>query len=189
MHFPCAPACKALFHQSNSTVQKSICWQEKQNLFHSLCIFKARYLPWYQTFAEVSCARVRDEAHHRLQFTRGPSVWPIKAEHASSSHPTTAVCNLPGGPVLAQLPAPICDLGEEKEKEKRNACGEGTKLPTSSWMSLKSSNIWLPSERYRPGVYWASFCTQVRKMELKVLYKCRLRFLDFPFLWRNGGEN
>lgn len=32
-------------HQSNSTAQKSICWQEKQNLFHSLHIFKACHLP------------------------------------------------------------------------------------------------------------------------------------------------
>lgn len=39
------------------------------------------------------------------------AVWSVKAECASSSHPTTAVCSSPGGPALASLPAPICDFG------------------------------------------------------------------------------
>lgn len=39
------------------------------------------------------------------------AVWSVKAECASSSHPTTAVCSSAGRPVLASLPAPICDFG------------------------------------------------------------------------------
>ena len=112
------------------------------------------------------------------------AVWSVKAECASFSHPITAVCSSAGRPVLASLPAPICDFGwgqgwGEGGEGRKNAPGEWTKLPRSSWVSFKSSKIWLPSsERYRLGVYWAPFCTWIGKIELKVLYKSHLWFLD-----------
>lgn len=44
-----------------------------------------------------------------FQLTCGPPVWSVKAECASSSHPTTAVCSSLCATRLARLLAPTCD--------------------------------------------------------------------------------
>lgn len=72
-----------------------------------------------QTFAAASWARVREEAHTCLAAHTWPICLVSKSRMCLHFTPHHSCLHLVA--VLARLPAPICDLGEKKEK--RNAYG------------------------------------------------------------------
>lgn len=140
---------------SPSTLQKSICWQKKTKpVPQSGAYSRHAILPW--RIPSPQTAQVRNEVHTCLpahdwnvclvSFIRH-ILCLLSIPHHSCLH-LRARCRLG-----FQHPSVIWRGGEgRKEKEKRNSCGEWAKLPTLSRMSLKSSTIWLTSERPDPEV-------------------------------------
>lgn len=120
------------YHQSSSTVWKSICWQKTQNLPRSLDVFKACYLPWGRPLLQPAGPGSGRKPTPALQLTRGPSVWSVRAECASTSHPTTAVCIL--WQCWLGFQHPSVTWGKKKKKEM-HMVGEQTCPRGPGWAS------------------------------------------------------
>lgn len=103
---------------SSSTLQKSICWQKKQNLFHSpghiqgTLSYPGAYLPHRQPRSETKPTPA-------FRLTIGTAVWSVSSGTfcASSPYPTTAVCT--SGHGVGSASSTHLWLGEEGEEEKK----------------------------------------------------------------------
>ena len=147
--------------------------------------------PLAHTFPAVSNAQVRNEAHACLPA----HLWAIclvsKSRMCLLFPPHHSCLQLVA--VLAQLPAPPSltwgwGVGGGRKKKKEMYVVDEPNCPRCPGWASNHPQFDLPSERYRPWVYWNSSYISVWKIELMVFYKSLLWLLDFLLLWGNGGK-
>lgn len=107
MHFPCAPAYELSSTRALQQYKKASAGGKKKPVLQSGHI-QGKLPTQIQTFASA-VPGAEKKPTLAFQLTCGPPVWSVKAECASSSHPTTAVCSSLCATRLARLLAPTCD--------------------------------------------------------------------------------